>query len=72
MKVVSCKVFTLNYKKGDYMKGKLKPIEWFLENGWEEGEKVLYRPENAGELLRYFRECLLLRRSGSANTYNQH
>ncbi|MCT7528783.1 hypothetical protein N5T79_06455 [Aliarcobacter cryaerophilus] len=24
------------------MKGQLKPKEWFLENGWEEGEKVLY------------------------------
>ncbi|MCT7432450.1 hypothetical protein N5T66_04085 [Aliarcobacter cryaerophilus] len=24
------------------MKGQLKPKEWFLENGWEESEKVLY------------------------------
>lgn len=35
-------MFTLNYKKGDYMKGQLKPIEWFLENGWEESENSLY------------------------------
>ena len=39
---MSYKVFTLIIKKGDYMKGQLKTKEWFLENGWEESEKVLY------------------------------